>query len=105
MKAKTTTEELVALRKMYTFKRISKITGLSENVVKNRIYKIEKTKGQPIKSKSGNLNSAQKEKASSLHYFGYAACEIAKEINSNLEDVKAYVAELPKHPDYKKKTD
>ena len=105
MKSNFTPEQLYKLRNQgHTFKHIAELTGMTENMVKNRIYRKARTKTTAIKSKACNLSQKQREQAARLYYFGYPPCEIACDIQASAEDVRIYVAELPRHPEFTKKS-
>jgi len=106
MKTQThTPEQLDSLRKQgHTFKAIAELTGLTENTVKTRIYKKARAYVTTIKSRPANLTQEQRHRAANLHYFGYPPCEIAADIEASAEDVRIYVSELPRHPEFEKKS-
>lgn len=99
------TSALLELKELgYTFKSIAEMYGLTENQVKNRIYRHDRKAVPVIKGKPANLSASQKDRAAHLHYFGYPPCEIASDINANSDDVRAYVNQLPRHPEFRKKS-
>lgn len=88
----------------HTFKHIAELTGLTENTVKTRIYKKARAYVTTIKSRPANLSQEQRQRAANLHYFGYPTSEIAADTGASAEDIRIYVSELPRHPEFGKKS-